>query len=207
MHAHYCDEILQYLDWLENKEFLSDTEMKCFRSVPGSDNSMTASNFWVSLRQNFHAAKVVLVEISSIKQSLHQNLYFNLLNSHAKNKRDTDQLPTKIAAIQHHLLEKGKFTVFIEHNNSYSRNIRGYIPNRMLLHDAFTRANKIVKMTIVDPTEIINKYGQAKCLLRLPTRGGYDMNHYTKFMINTLTRYIQCKLKKFWVKNKYLLAT
>ena len=186
--SHYSDEILQYIDWLINKEELSDTERRCFRDE--IDN-----NKWKILRNNFSKCQIVLVEISSIKTLKINNLFHNLLIDNTHVKSDTiESFHNKILNILDILNNLNKKCIFFSHINTYSVRNMGFVKNRTIIQEQFKIALKKKQFIFVDPSNIVAKYGQERCLMLNDNKESldeYDINHYTLFMHNEIAKCIK----------------
>tara|TARA_B110000908_G_C10173986_1_gene412276 strand:- start:298 stop:945 length:648 start_codon:yes stop_codon:yes gene_type:complete len=176
--SHYADEIIQYIDWLQTKKQLSTEEIKCFRDT-------ITNNDWSLLKKEFNKSKIFVIEISSIKTSKsEEGNWQNLLVG--KNAIVDTNISDKIIKINDML--KNKKCIFLCHANTYSRRNLGFIKNRTIIQDQFKQVIKQKDINFIDPSEIIAKYGQEKCLILSKKKNSdfkndiYDLNHYTLFM-------------------------
>ena len=189
--CHFADEIIQNLKWLISKNKLSDEEKHCFR-----DN--INDNDWLLLVENFKNSDTVLIEISSIKVKHYNNLYINVLNNLNANTITSELLDisSKIIEIFDIINKLDKKVIFFCHVNVYSKRNLGFISNRTMLQDSFRKALKSRKFDFIDPSEFVNYHGQIKCMASSKNKDNVcDINHYSHFMIELISRQISMILK------------
>lgn len=174
--SHYAEEILQYIDWLLRGDILSEDEKKCFR------HDMTSEE-WVKIRRNFLTSDYIIVEISSLKSVYDGKNYLNVLRENKLPVTITTDLKPLINKIIDRL--SNRRCIFFPHVNVYSPKLRGYIPNRTTIQEAFVDILKCKSIRYIDPAYIVSKFGTYKCLPELES-GELDMNHYTAFMIKKI---------------------
>jgi len=183
--CHYADEILQRLMWLsdDTKKTLTPAEKKSFRT------DMTCKR-WLSLRQRFRESEMIFIEVSSIKKSLHDDdIFTNLLRGCPSAISSNKCIGENIKTIYKTVLNENKKCIFFPHVNVYCKKIMGYITNRTCLQDIFREVSRTIRITVVDPTEIVATFGQNRCMQHI--NGRLDVNHYTTYMIQKLGYYIQ----------------
>lgn len=178
LHSHYTEEILQYLSWVQNKSSLSDEEMSCFR------DKMTSER-WEIIRQNYNKAKILLIEISSIKTLRRGSFWVNLLLRNDNEKNEMSKTLEKNIEKIIEIIPPNKKCIFFCHGNMYVRNTKSFIKNRTIIQECFVKILKNKKFYFIDPTEIINKYGCETCMEKRDD-GEYDTNHYSERMIRLL---------------------
>lgn len=194
--SHYSDEIQQIINWIVEKKNLSKEEYDTFRGNVSPIN-------WKKYIQNFQQSEVVLIEISSIKNAYLNGLYYNLLNTYDIPTQINANIHDKIINLHCQLKKLGKEVIFFTHANSYSKRNKGFITNRIHIQEEFKNAiKKHPAITFIDPSELISKYGQLRCLQPKIINDGtdgvhdeFDINHYTDFMHKLIAASIEMKTR------------
>ena len=177
--SHYLDEIIQYVKWFTHKDTLNDKELKCFR------NEITQDNFH-EYKKKFTESQVILLEISSLKISEENHLFYNLLNNKQSEVKDLQYLKYRICEL--FKLLKNKNIVLVSHVNTYSPKIMGFIKNRITIQELCKYAHKKFNVPVISPTKFLCKYGEDNCLFK--SDGENDINHFSPFMFNLITEEI-----------------
>ena len=177
--CHSCNEVTQILEVMKGNKTIPDNLIK--RAFRYQERYEDIKN--VEFLENLNKSKIVIIEISSIKAIIHNNVYLSLAIRHNVGKPVSLDLATEYEKMINHPLLKDKLILLVPHCNVKLDN-GCYIKNRQIIEDFVKNVAKCNASII--PGEIITNIGLDKAMPEFEN-GKRDVNHYSEDGIIAIT--------------------